>query len=175
MKQPKVVSIIGTKKSGKTSTTEKIIGELTKRGYLVAAIKHIPERKNFTIDTPGKDTYRYVQHGAKTVIAVSTDEIATIERVAAETVPFDKILEKCVGNDIVLVEGLKQTLARKVEVPKIAVTKNEEEAKTAQKIYIPIIAFSGPYDTRKIIATTPYINALEDPKKLADLIEKKVL
>ncbi len=88
MKPPKVVSVIGTKKSGKTTTVENLIAELTKRGYRVAAIKHVPERENFTIDTPGKDTYRYAERGAKTVIAVSASEIAVIEKVAAETIPF---------------------------------------------------------------------------------------
>ncbi len=175
MKQPKVVSIIGTKKSGKTTTTENLIAELTKRGYRVAAIKHVPERENFTIDTPGKDTHRYAQHGAKTVIVVSTNEIATIERVSADTVPFEKLIEKCLGNDVVLVEGLKQTVAKKADVPKIAVVRTEEEAKIAETAYEPIIAFSGPYDTHKLIPKIPYVNALESPGKLADLIEDKVL
>jgi len=175
LSQPKVISIIGTKKSGKTTTAENLIAELSKRGYRVAAIKHVPERESFTIDTPGKDTYRYAQQGAKTVIAVSANEIATIEKVSAENVPFDELIEKCAGNDIVLVEGLKQTVARKVDVSKIAVTKTEEEAKDAQKAYDPIIAFSGPYDTRKIFPTIPYVNALEYPEKLADLIEEKIL
>jgi len=174
LKQPKVVSIIGTKKSGKTTTTEKLIYELTKRGYRVAAIKHVPERDNFTLDTPGKDTYRYAQQGAKTVIAVSANEIATIEKVPSETVPFESLIEKCVNNDIVLVEGLKQTVARKADVPKIAVTKTEEEAKIAQKAYEPIIAFSGPYDPHKLFPAIPYVNALKNPEKLADLIEEKV-
>jgi len=173
--KPKVVSIIGTKKSGKTTTTENLIAELTKRGYKVAAIKHVPERENFTIDTPGKDTYRYAQHGAKTVIAISANEIATIEKIAAETVPFEKLIEKCQGNDIVLVEGLKQTVAKQPDIAKIAVVKTKEEAQFALEAYQPIIAFSGPYNTEKLIPTIPYADALNNPEKLADLIEEKVL
>lgn len=172
---PKVVSIIGTKKSGKTTTTENLISELTKRGYKVAAIKHVPERENFTVDTPGKDTYRYAQHGAKTIIAISANEIATIEKLPAETVPFEKLIEKCVGNDIVLVEGLKQTVAKRPDIAKIAVVKTQEEAQYALEAYEPIIAFSGPYNTEKLIPTIPYADALKNPEKLADLIEKKVL
>jgi len=133
LSQPKVISIIGTKKSGKTTTTENLIAELSKRGYRVAAIKHVPERESFTIDTPGKDTYRYAQHGAKTVIAVSANEIATIERVSAENVPFEKLIEKCAGNDIVLVEGLKQTVARKVNVSKKRSQKPKRKPKLRKK------------------------------------------
>ena len=170
--KPKVISIIGMKKSGKTTTTENLISELTKRGYKVAAIKHVPERENFTIDTPGKDTYRYAQHGAKTIIAVSANEIATLEKINTESVPFEELIGKCKGNDFVLVEGLKKTVARKADVPKIAVVKSEEEAKFAAKSYTPIIAFSGPFDTQNLYPETPYIDALKNPQKLADIIEK---
>jgi molybdopterin-guanine dinucleotide biosynthesis protein B len=173
--KPKVVAVIGTKKSGKTTTAEKLIAELTKRGYRVAAIKHVPERENFTIDTPGKDTYRYAQHGAKTVIAVSANEIATIERVQAENIPFDALIEKCIGNDIVLVEGLKKTVAKREDVPKVSVVKSDEEAKYALETYEPIIAFSGPFDTRKIAPEIPYANALKKIEFLADIVEQKVL
>ena len=173
--KPKVVSVIGTKKSGKTTTTENLIAELTKRGYKVAAIKHVPERENFTIDTPGKDTYRYAQHGAKTVIVVSANEIATIEKTPAETVRFDKLIEKCVGNDIVLVEGLKETVAKRPDIAKIAVVKTQEEAQYALEAYEPIIAFSGPYNTQKLIPNIPYADALKNPEALADIVENSVL
>ena len=173
--KPKAVSVIGTKKSGKTTTTENLIAELTKRGYRVAAIKHVPERENFTIDTPGKDTYRYAQHGAKTIIAVSANEIATIEKVPAETVSFEKLIEKCRGNDIVLVEGLKQIVATKTDVPKIAVVKTEEEARNASVAYRPILTFSGPHNTEKLFPKIPYADALKNPEKLADLVELSVL
>jgi molybdopterin-guanine dinucleotide biosynthesis adapter protein len=127
---PKVVSVICTKKSGKTTTSENLISELTKRGYIVAAIKHVPERENFTVDTPEKDTYRYAKHGTKTIIAISANEIVTIEKLPAETVSFEKIIEKCVGNDIVLVEGLKQTVAKRPDIAKIAVSKPKKKHNT---------------------------------------------
>jgi molybdopterin-guanine dinucleotide biosynthesis protein B len=170
----KVVSVIGTKKSGKTTTTENLISELSKLGYKVAAIKHVPER-DFTLDTPGKDTYRFAQHGAKTIVAFSAKEITTIEKVPAETVPFEKLMEKCRGNDIVLVEGLKQIMAKNKDIPKISIVKTQEEALNAKKAYEPILAFSGPYDTQNLFPETPYINALTEPEKLATLIEEKIL
>ena len=173
--KPKVVSIIGTKKSGKTTTVENLILELTKRGYLVAAVKHVPEKDNFTIDTPGKDTYRYAEHGAKTIIAFSANEIATIEKVKAEEVAFDALIQRCQGNDIVLVEGLKKEMGERHDIPKIAVTKTKEEAEYALKTYQPILAFSGPYDSHRLTPEIPYINALTKPHILANLVEKEVL
>ncbi len=172
--KPKVISIIGTKKSGKTTTAENLISELTRRGYRVAAIKHVPEKENFTIDTPGKDTYRYAQHGAKTIIAVSANEIATIEKVSAESIPFEKLIEKCVGNDIVLVEGLKERVAKDPDVAKIAVVKTEAEAIKALAAYMPILVFSGSFNTQKLTTQVPYADGLRTPEKLADIIEDRV-
>jgi molybdopterin-guanine dinucleotide biosynthesis protein MobB len=54
--------VIGTKKSGETTTTENLTEVLTKRGYSVAAIKHVPERDNFMIDTPGPKTHFAMLH-----------------------------------------------------------------------------------------------------------------
>jgi len=59
-----VIAIVGGKKVGKTTTTENLILEFTNRGYQVAALKHISE-PDFTIDTKGKDTYRFAQHGGR--------------------------------------------------------------------------------------------------------------
>jgi molybdopterin-guanine dinucleotide biosynthesis protein MobB len=39
--KPKVIAVVGGKKVGKTTTTENLIKELTRRGLKVAAVKHI--------------------------------------------------------------------------------------------------------------------------------------
>jgi molybdopterin-guanine dinucleotide biosynthesis protein B len=137
------IAVVGTKKSGKTTTIENLIRELTKRGYNVAAIKHIPER-DFTIDTPGKDTWRYAQAGAKTVISVAANEVATIEKVATGKVPLEKLLKKTRGNHIVLIEGLKKLIASNKIIPKIVVVNSKIEAAKALETFKPILAFSGP-------------------------------
>jgi molybdopterin-guanine dinucleotide biosynthesis protein MobB len=169
-----VIAVVGTKKSGKTTTTENLIKELTERGYKVAAIKHIPE-PDFTIDTPGKDTWRYAQAGAKTVISVATNEITTIEKITTETVPLKTLLKKCKGNDIVLIEGLKKLVASKKNIPKIVIAKSKKEATNALKTFKPILAFSGPYPTKTLHFKTPYANGLKNPQKLANIIEKTIL
>ena len=71
------IAVIGSKGSGKTTVTEVLIRELTKKGYKVATVKHIPEQ-NFTIDTEGKDTWRHARAGASKVISVAPKEIAVI-------------------------------------------------------------------------------------------------
>ncbi|MEM3055386.1 MAG: molybdopterin-guanine dinucleotide biosynthesis protein B, partial [Candidatus Bathyarchaeia archaeon] len=95
-----VIAVLGSKESGKTTTIEALTRELTSRGYKVAAVKHIPE-KNFTIDTKGKDTWRFAEAGAKTVVGISPKEVATIEKGSANNFSLEAIIEKCQDSDII--------------------------------------------------------------------------
>jgi molybdopterin-guanine dinucleotide biosynthesis protein MobB len=169
-----VIAVVGSKKSGKTTTIEKTIQELTKRGHKVAAIKHVSE-PNFTIDTARKDTWKFAQSGAKTIISVAANEIATIEKIPSGSLSLEKLLKKCRGNHVVFVEGLKKLVATKKNVSKIVVAKSMKEAINALESFKPIIAFSGPYSTETLGFQIPYANALKNPEKLADIIENELL
>ena len=173
MKQ-QVIAVVGTKKSGKTTTIENLIRELTNRGYKVAAIKHVPELDH-TIDTPGKDTWRYAQAGAKTIVSAAASEIATIEKTSVETVKLDALIRKCKGNDIVFIEGLKKRVAKRKDISKIVVAKTMDEAVNALEIYKPILVFSGPYSTKNLNFEIPYADALTNAQELADIIENKLI
>lgn len=167
----RAIAVVGTKKSGKTTTIENLIRELTQRGYKVAAIKHVPE-PDFTIDTLGKDTWRYAKAGAKTIISAAANEIAVIEKADTLSVSLSALLKKCRGNDIVLIEGFKKLVAQKRSIPKIVVVKSPDEAASALDIFKPIIAFSGPYNTASLGFKAPYWDGLKDPGKLAEIVEK---
>ena len=170
----RVIAVIGNKKSGKTTTIEKMIQELARRGYKIAAIKHISE-PNFTIDTPEKDTWKFAQAGAKTIIIAATNETATIEKTTPKNLSLEALLKKCKGNHVVFIEGLKKLTATKKNVPKIVTTKSMKETTNALKTFKPILAFSGPYNTQTLNLKIPYANALKNPEKLANIIEKKLL
>ena len=173
MKQ-QVIAVVGTKKSGKTTTIENLIRELTNRGYKVAAVKHVPE-SDHTIDTPGKDTWRYAQAGAKTIVSVAANEIATIEKTTGENVNLDALIRKCKGNDIVFIEGLKKRVAKRRGISKIVVTKTMDEAVSALETYKSILAFSGPYSTESLNFQIPYADAKENIEKLVDIVENRLL
>jgi molybdopterin-guanine dinucleotide biosynthesis protein B len=170
----RVIAVVGSKKSGKTTTIEKMIEELTKRGYKVAAIKHVSE-PNFTIDTARKDTWKFAQSGAKTVISVAANEVATIEKVPFGSLSLEALLKKCRGNDVVFVEGFKKLVSTKKNVSKIVVVKSMKEAINALESFKPILAFSGPYSTEALGVEIPYADALKNPEKLADIIEDELL
>jgi molybdopterin-guanine dinucleotide biosynthesis protein B len=172
MKRPVVIAVVGSKSSGKTTTIEALTRELTKKGYKIAIVKHIPE-PDFTIDTKGKDTWRFAQSGAKTIISIASNEIATIEK--AKNFPLKEIMQRCKGHDIVFLEGFRKIVGKKKNIPKIVVVKSAKEVLEAAKNFKPILAFTGPCSTEKLNLEIPYVNVLKNPEKIADIVEKVVL
>ena len=170
---PIVVPVVGGKKSGKTTTIELLVRDLAQRGYRVAAVKYIPE-PDFTVDTEGKDTWRFAHAGAKIVVGVSSDEVATIEKVHTASFRLDEILRKCSDVDIVFLEGFRKLVAADTRFPKIVVAKSAEDVAEAVEAFEPILAFAGPYCTERDYPAIPYVDVLRNPKKLADIVEMLV-
>jgi molybdopterin-guanine dinucleotide biosynthesis protein B len=173
MKKPVVIAVVGSKSAGKTTTIEALTRELTKRSYKIAVIKHIPE-PDFTIDTAEKDTWRFAQSGAQTIISVASNEIATIEKVKRKSFQLKEILQKCKGHDIVFLEGFRKFVGNKKDMCKIVVVKSAEEALEAAQNFKPILAFTGPFSTENLNLKIPYVNVLKNPEKIADIVEKIV-
>jgi len=169
----KVVAVVGSKKSGKTTVIEALIRELSKRGYKIAAVKHIPE-ENFTIDTAGKDTWRFKMSGANMVISIAPNEMTVIENIDTSTLSLEQILEKCKGIDLVLMEGFRNILQKNEKIPKIVSVKSAEEALEALKTFNPIIAFTGPYKPESLNLNIPYVDVLKNEKLIADMVEDAV-
>jgi molybdopterin-guanine dinucleotide biosynthesis protein B len=174
MKKPLVIAVVGSKSSGKTTIIETLTRELTKRGYKIAAIKHIPE-PNFTIDKIGKDTWRFAQSGAKTIISIASNEIATIEKRNIENFSLKEILKRCKGHDIIFVEGFRKLVGKDKNIYKIVVVKSVEEMSEAIKNFEPILVFTGPYSTKAIYPKIPYVDLLKNPEKIAEIVEKAVM
>ncbi len=168
-----VLAVAGSKKSGKTTTIEVLIRELTKRGYKIAAVKHIPE-PNFTVDKEGKDTWRFAQSGAKTIISASSDEVTTIQKLSGKDLSLRAILQKCRGNEIVILEGFREIVSMNKNVLKIVAVKSAGEALESVKSFHPILAFTGPYSTRDLNLSVPYVDMLKNPEKIADIVERAV-
>jgi len=109
-----VVSVVGKSNSGKTTLIEKMIGELVRRGYRVATIKH--NRHGFEIDHEGKDSWRHKQAGARTTVIASPQRVAVVEDTEKD---FDigELVDRYIREaDIVLSEGFKKNPFPKIEV-----------------------------------------------------------
>jgi molybdopterin-guanine dinucleotide biosynthesis protein B len=154
-------------------TIEILTKELTRRGYKIAALKHISE-PDFTIDKIGKDTWRFAQSGAKTIISVASNEIATIEKANTENFSLKEILKRCKGHDIIFVEGYRKLVAKDKSIYKIVVVKSAEEASEAIKNFEPLLVFTGPYSTEALYPKIPYVDLLKNPEKIAEIVEKIV-
>jgi molybdopterin-guanine dinucleotide biosynthesis protein B len=101
-----LVTVIGKSRSGKTTLLEKLIGELTRRGYRVGTIKHHSHR-GFEIDQEGKDSWRHARAGSTHVVIASPDRIASYRSLDHE-LSLDEIMREMTDVDIVLAEGYMQ-------------------------------------------------------------------
>lgn len=128
------LGIIGAKNSGKTTVIESLVSFLTGEGLRIATIKHTSHSHRF--DTPGKDSYRHRQAGARLTVTVSDEEVAVFARPDSLDV---REVQHLVGShiDLWLIEG-----DRYAERPKVLVTRLVEEFSGA----LPenIVATIGP-------------------------------
>lgn len=81
-RKTRIIAIVGSKKSGKTTVAEFLVRRLARSGYGVSAIKHVHHR-GFTLDTRNKDSWRLTRAGAGSVVVTAPGEIAEITRLSA--------------------------------------------------------------------------------------------
>lgn len=112
---PPLLSIVGRKHSGKTTTLVRLAAELGARGLRVMTIKH--GTHTFSIDPEATDTYRhYHEGGAERVAMVSPDKFALVMRQESEMDPVTIARTYMSDADLVLCEGFKQSQLPRVEV-----------------------------------------------------------
>ena len=111
----KVIGIIGWKNSGKTFIAQRIIKKLTQKGINVASIKRADH--NFDIDTPNTDSYLHRKAGSKQVIVSSSKRWAKITELDNKKEKrLEELLKELDNTDIVIVEGFKKELHKKIEI-----------------------------------------------------------
>jgi len=109
-----IVSIVGKSGSGKTTLIEKLIVELTRRGFRVATVKH--NRHGFDIDHEGKDSWRHKHAGAVATVVASPGRVALIEDTPGDY-NLAEIRERYIKDaDVILAEGLKINPHPKIEI-----------------------------------------------------------
>lgn len=169
-----VIAVIGSKRSGKTTTIEVLVRGLTKQGYRVATIKHV-SKPNFTIDCEGKDTWRHAQAGAQTTVVVAPKELGIIKKTNTMRLSLQKILKNCQNNvDIIILEGFRSLVGKKTTVPKIVSIKTLEEAMEASNRFKPVIAFTGSKASIAKELGIPVINVLKEPEKLVEIVLSEI-
>jgi molybdopterin-guanine dinucleotide biosynthesis protein B len=110
----KVIGITGYKNSGKTTLVERLVRNLTARGYRIATVKHAHHA--FEVDHAGRDSYRHRVAGAVEVAVVSRHLWATIRTLEAAEPSLADVLAAIGPADLVVVEGYKRDGYPKIEV-----------------------------------------------------------
>ena len=155
---PILLFVAGKSGSGKTTILEGLIPELKKKGLRVGTVKH--HHSNFTMDIPGKDSWRHKMAGAEKTIISSPNRIGIVMDVDHDHSP-EELTRFLTDMDIVLVEGYKGENLPKVEIFRQEIHKRP--LCIQDKNLIAMIT-----DTKLDLSVPRF--GLDDMKELADFI-----
>ena len=159
----RIFGIVGWKNSGKTTLTEKLVAELTRRGWRVSTVKHA--HHGFDIDSQGADSFRHREAGAMEVAIVSGRRWALMHELRGDDEPtLDAILARLAPCDIVLIEGYKREPHKKIETRRLGT--KETAALSAGDPHIVAIAA----DHAASEETIPVFD-LDDVNAITDFVE----
>lgn len=160
----RLYGVTGWKNAGKTTLMERLVAEITGRGFSVSTVKHAHHA--FDVDQPGRDSYRHRTAGAREVLVASHARVALMQELrGAPEPPLQDLLARLSPVDLVLVEGYKREGHPKVEAFR-AGTGN------------PLIARDDP-TVRAVATDTPLdldrpVFGLDDIPAIADFILREV-
>jgi molybdopterin-guanine dinucleotide biosynthesis protein B len=139
----KIILVHGFSDSGKTTTIEELCRLLVARGSRIGVLKHTTAPE-FTIDTPGKDTWRAAAAGARVIVSVADNELAIIRRGKTAQIPLDRIMKVFRTNrvDFLFVEGLYKRY-EDTQVIRILCAKNRSDALALLKRHPNPICVTG--------------------------------
>ncbi len=110
----KVYGVVGWKNAGKTTLVERLVGEISGRGFTVSTVKHTHHKVD--VDQKGKDSWRHRRAGARQVILASSARWAIMtELKGMPETPLKDLLAHLAPVDLVIVEGYKRGDHPKVE------------------------------------------------------------
>jgi molybdopterin-guanine dinucleotide biosynthesis protein B len=110
-----VLLIVGYKKVGKTTLLEKLVAELSGRGYRIGCAKHHHAELPVSVDSPGTDTWRLRRAGATSVALVAPAQVALFHE-NPKTTSLDDIVASLGASDLILAEGFHLEPRPKIEV-----------------------------------------------------------
>ncbi|MCE8427720.1 MAG: molybdopterin synthase [Candidatus Methanoperedens sp.] len=104
----KILSVVGFKKTGKTTLVEALIRAF--KGYgAVGTVKHVLEHD---LNTPLTDTWKHSKAGADVVVAVTQSELVKFSKDNTLEDALDELADS--GMDFAVVEGFKESTLPKI-------------------------------------------------------------
>lgn len=110
----RLYGVIGWRNAGKTTLLERLVAEITGRGFTVSTVKHV--HHDVDLDQPGKDTFRHREAGASEVVLASPHRFALMREHRGPEPLLAEVLARLAPVDLILVEGYKRDAHPKVEV-----------------------------------------------------------
>lgn len=158
-----IITIVGKSDSGKTTLLEKLIAELTGRGYRIGTVKHAHD--GFEMDKDGKDSWRHRKAGAHATLVITDDKIAMIRD--DRTGYIEKMQTYLFDVDIILAEGFKRQKLPKIEIFRTN-SGHKEPLCMEDQTLIAFVTDSGYKPNVPVFG-------LEDIGRIADFIEENHL
>lgn len=160
----RVFGVTGWKNSGKTTLAERLVAELSRRGWRVSTVKHA--HHDFDIDKEGTDSFRHRRAGAAEVAIVSGRRWALMHELRGEQEPpLEEILDRLGPCDLVLVEGYKREHHMKIEARRSEAREKSPLSEADPRIVA--IAADHPVADGRL----PMFS-LDDISSIADFIER---
>lgn len=153
-----MVAVSGIKNSGKTTFLEKLVKELTNRGYQIAVIKH--DGHEFEPDVKETDTWRLRQSGAYGTAIFSKGQWMMTKQ--QHDMNEEKIAAFFPEADIIFLEGFKYSGYPKFEIVRKG---NSSESVCRSETLLGLIT-----DTELYIPGVPVLG-FADWEKAADIVE----
>jgi molybdopterin synthase catalytic subunit len=112
----RIISVVGYKKTGKTTLVEQLVKSLKRYGS-VGTVKHMHEH---SVNMPNTDTWKHVQAGADVVVGVSQSELVKFSHDNNLISALDELADA--GMDFGVVEGFKESTLPKIALDDVEAT-----------------------------------------------------
>lgn len=160
----RIYGVTGWKNAGKTTLMERLVAEITGRGFTVSTVKHA--HHDTDVDQPGRDSYRHRVAGAGQVLLASPRRWALMTELRDAREPaLEELLPRLDPVDLILIEGYKRAPHPKLEAFRAV---NGKPPLSADNDTIRAVAALGEVQT-----DLPVLD-LDDVASVADFILKEV-
>ena len=159
----KIITVVGIRKSGKTTVTEVLCREFRRRGERVGTCKTVfcPA---FSIDKPGSNTHRHARAGAEIVVSRARRETAVLHQ---QALPLSRIAAEFADCDWLILEG-----DYRAPVHRVTAAHHAQDALARQNDLT--VCFAGRVADTQEALPLPAFSPLTDAEALADYLQSHV-
>ena len=154
-KESMLVTVTGYRDSGKTTAVERIVRELTGRGYRIGTFKHC--HHGFDLDQPGKDSWRHRHSGTVGTVLMAPTGFALVGDHPGEDDPRELMKWLLPDVDLVLAEGFHW-----LPTPRIEIAERDGSTRPAHTDGEAVASLRALFNQQDII-------------RVCDLLEKRFL